>query len=160
MVDGDRRGEEGVAGDGAGKEEIALGNKVAQAEQRGVAKLAIMLELLRERFPILRCGVIHDDEIGMKPARDLKSEGSVVFLMNRIAVRVFQSAPDGAGETRLVIDEKNLPALFRSHAFWLSIACASTLEQTGDDVDGEREDDGVEGKREDAVQEDEPAHLA
>ncbi len=96
----------------------------------------------------------------MEPARDLQSEGGVVLLVNKIAVGIFQSTPDGTGEPRLVIDKENLFAPFRSHANCLSIACASELKQAGDGVDGEGKDDSVECEREDAVEQDKSTHFA
>ena len=69
--------------------------------------------------------LIDDDQIGMKPARNLQSEGGVAFLMDGKAAGIFKSAAHRAGESRLVIDEENFLAPFRGHAFGTSIGCAN-----------------------------------
>jgi hypothetical protein len=161
VLDSHRCSEKGIARNCAGEEKIALGDEVAQAKQWGVAQLAIALQLLCKRFTIVSSGALIDnDQIGMKPARDLQSEGGVVFLMDGKAAGIFESAAHRAGESRLVIDEENFLAPFRSHAFGTSIGCANALEQAGDNIDAEGENDGVEGEVEDAVKQHEAADFA
>ena len=82
----------------------------------------------------------------MKPVRDLKREGSVVFFMNGVTVRLLQGATDGASQARRVIDEEDFFAQLHQRCFWPSIGCASESKQAGNGVDGEGEDDGVKGK--------------
>ena len=161
MFNSNRRGEESVAGNGAGEEKIALGKKVTQAEERGVAKFAIVLQLLRQRFAIMRGSfLIDNDEIGMKPARDLQSESGVAFLVNGKAVRVFERASNSAGQTRLVIDEENFFPQFTGHAFCQASRMPAELKQGGNNVNGEGEDDGVESEGDHAVDKNEPPHCS
>jgi hypothetical protein len=161
MFDRNWRRQEGIAGNGAGEEKVALRKKVTQAEQRRIAKFAIILQLLRQRFAIMRGSfLIDNDEIGMKPARYLQSESGVAFFVNGKAVRVFESAPNSAGQTRLVIDEKNFLAQSTGHAFCQASVVPAESKQGGNNVDGQREDDCVEGEGDYAVNENEPPHGA
>jgi hypothetical protein len=93
MIDANGRSEEGVARNGAGEEKIAFGDKVTQPKQRSIAQLTIALQLLGERFAVLRsCRLIDDDEIRMKPARNLQGKSGIVFFVNGKAIGILKGA--------------------------------------------------------------------
>src|SRR4030095_769560 len=103
-----RHGQETITAYDSGGHELAFRNRVAQAKQRDMAKIAIFLKLPGNDFSVSGgADEIDHDQVGLKPMGNVKSKCGIVFLADRILADAFESPANRASNVRLVIDEKN-----------------------------------------------------
>ena len=108
FVDADGRGEEAVAAEDAAGSDLAFGFEAAQADERRLLQHGVGLDLFGEHFAIRARGHgIDKDEVGLKPARGMQSELTVVFFFDPIFAGALQRAPDEAGDAGFTIDQQD-----------------------------------------------------
>ena len=108
LVDFHRHSQEAVTADDSGRHELAFRNKVAQAKQRNMAKIAIFLKLPGNDLSVSGgSSEIDHNQVGPKPTRGVNSEGSIVLFADGILAGPFESSADRASDACLVIEQKN-----------------------------------------------------